>query len=130
MPTRPKGRCTYPSCPNDQQADNRRCPTHARQAEQERGSAADRGYLGKGHKRFRQTVLKRDPICKCDRPDHAWHAPTRCLHISHVADHFPLSRKELVAQGLDPNDARHGRGLCDRCHNSETAANQPGGWNK
>jgi 5-methylcytosine-specific restriction protein A len=45
------------------------------------------------------------------------------------ADHWPLSRRELTEQGLDPDDPRHGRGLCARCHSSETARHQPGGWN-
>jgi 5-methylcytosine-specific restriction protein A len=46
-----------------------------------------------------------------------------------VADHYPLSRKELIDAGLDPNDPQHGRGLCKPCHDRETAQNQPGGWN-
>lgn len=45
-----------------------------------------------------------------------------------IADHYPLSRKELLARGLDPDDPRHGRGLCKRCHDQETADRQPGGW--
>jgi 5-methylcytosine-specific restriction protein A len=48
--------------------------------------------------------------------------------ISTVADHWPLSRRELEDQGLDPNDPQHGRGLCKHCHDMETARNQPGGW--
>jgi len=49
--------------------------------------------------------------------------------LSTVADHWPLSRRELSARGMDPDDPQYGRGLCDHCHNQETAANQPGGWN-
>ncbi|GGT24640.1 hypothetical protein GCM10014713_17210 [Streptomyces purpureus] len=45
-----------------------------------------------------------------------------------VADHFPLSQRELVARGeADPDGARHLRPLCVRCHNRETAKRQPGG---
>ena len=129
MPTRPLGRCTWPNCPNDQQPNNRRCPKHARESEAARGTAAARGYNSKGHRRFRKTVLRRDPFCTCDREDHAWHMPGHCTHVSNVADHFPKSRRELLAEGADPNDPRSGRGICARCHNAETARLQPGGFN-
>ncbi|WP_433406947.1 hypothetical protein [Streptomyces sp. CA-146814] len=46
------------------------------------------------------------------------------------ADHWPLSKRELVARGLDEHDPRRGRGLCHSCHSSETARHQPGGWNR
>jgi 5-methylcytosine-specific restriction protein A len=46
-----------------------------------------------------------------------------------VADHYPLSRRELVAQGLDADDSQYGRGLCHRHHSQETARLQPGGFN-
>ncbi|AUS34616.1 hypothetical protein C1M55_28210 [Rhodococcus qingshengii] len=41
-----------------------------------------------------------------------------------IADHHPLSRRELIVQGLDPNDPHHGRGLCKRCHDSHTAKDE------
>ncbi|MER7155437.1 holin, partial [Streptomyces lydicus] len=56
--------------------------------------------------------------------------PTPCGQRSAHADHYPLSRRELVARGDDPDDPRHGRGLCGPCHSSETAQHQPGGWNQ
>jgi 5-methylcytosine-specific restriction enzyme A len=49
--------------------------------------------------------------------------------VSVVADHYPLSRRELIDQGLDPDDPGRGRGLCKRCHDTETAQRQPGGFN-
>lgn len=82
-----------------------------------RGSSTERGYTGAGHKRFRRLVLTRDPIC------------TRCgIAWSTVADHYPLSRKQLIDTGRDPNDPDSGRGLCKPCHDRETAQHQPGGW--
>jgi len=63
-------------------------------------------------------VLDRDPICVLCR-----------LAASTVADHWPTSRRDLEAAGLDPNDPARGRGLCKPCHDRETARNQPGGWN-
>jgi 5-methylcytosine-specific restriction protein A len=68
--------------------------------------------------RFRRGVLDRDPVCKV-----CWAEPAT------VADHYPKSRRQLVAEGLDPNNPQHGRGLCASCHGKETAKNQPGGWN-
>jgi 5-methylcytosine-specific restriction enzyme A len=87
------------------------CRPHYLQKEQHRnlrrGSAAQRGYDQDHRELFRAPVLERDLWCVvCDD------APAT------VADHYPLSRKELVAQGLDPNDPEHGRGLCKPCHDS------------
>jgi 5-methylcytosine-specific restriction protein A len=50
------------------------------------------------------------------------------VQFSTVADHYPLSRRELVELGLNPNDPQYGRGLDHRCHSIETARNQPGGF--
>jgi 5-methylcytosine-specific restriction protein A len=109
--------CSVPGCPT--LTDTGRCPEHRAEAERARGTARQRGY-GRGHEtRFRPAVLARDPVCVlCQQ------APS--VH----ADHYPLSRRELVAAGLDPDDPRHGRGLCGPCHSRHTAQEQPGGWHK
>lgn len=87
-----------------------------RLADRARGTAEQRGY-GRAHRRFRKAVLAKDPICvRCGK------AP------STVADHYPLSMRELVARGMNPYDPDCGRGLCASCHGSETATHQPGGW--
>lgn len=109
--------CSIPGCPA--LTTGGRCTEHRKQAEQARGSAASRGYAGKGHATFRAAVLTRDPVCV---------APG-CTAPSTVADHYPLSRRELVLRKLNPNDPRHGRGLCASHHNRSTARAQPGGWN-
>ena len=114
MPAKPLGRC--PVCGRRSSG---RCESCAAAAERARGSAASRGYGTQHEARFRRRVLTRDPVCVlCRRA------------LSTVADHFPLSRRELVAAGMDPNDPRHGRGLCARCHSKATAELQPGGWNR
>jgi 5-methylcytosine-specific restriction protein A len=118
--------CTTPGCPEYVQGGGR-CDQHKRQAEQRRGTARQRGY-GRGHEtRFRPAVLARDPRCVCTDKSHGHDSP--CGKPSVHADHHPLSRRELVARGLDPDDPKHGRGLCGPCHSSETAKAQPGGWN-
>lgn len=115
MPSRPRKPCTNPGC--SELVANGRCATHARQAEQIRGSSSERGY-GTRWARRRADYIYRHPWCVlCGRP-------------SKVPDHYPVSRKDLVDRGeTDPDADRHLRPLCSPCHSSETAKHQPGGWN-
>lgn len=110
--------CSVTGCPT--LTDEGRCEVHKRAAEQQRGSAAERGYSGKAWRFARRTVLRQNPICVlCNR------------EFATVADHWPTSRRELVAQGVtNPDAPRHLRALCASCHGSETAREQPGGWNR
>lgn len=117
--------CSTPGCPTLTRSS--RCDEHEAQAEQKRGSARQRGYDRQHQQRFRTGVLGKNPLCVCEDQAHG-HGP-QCLAPSTVADHHPLSRRELVAAGLDPNDPAHGRGLCKRCHDKHTSTAQPGGWN-
>lgn len=96
-----------------------RCDACKREAEKRRGSASRRGYGHEHETRFRKGVLARDPVCTMPG----------CTEPSTDADHYPLDRKELVRRGFDPNDPRHGRGLCGTHHKQETGRLQPGGWN-
>lgn len=99
--------CSQPRCPTLTPPGQSRCPDHA--YDRHRPTARQRGY-GRGHEtRFRPGVLAREPYCRL------------CYAPSKVADHWPLTRRELVARGEDPDDPKHGRGLCIRCHNRETA---------
>ena len=111
--------CPSPGCPR-LVAEAGPCSTCSRKQDEARGTAAQRGY-GHAHRTlFRPQVLARAGyICElCQRA------------IATVADHYPLSRRDLVAEGLNPNDPRYGRALCKPCHDAETAVNQPGGWNE
>jgi 5-methylcytosine-specific restriction protein A len=94
------------------------CTTCRTTSDHARGTAAQRGYGTEHRRRFRAAVLARDQVCV--HPD--------CTDPATEADHHPTSRRDLVAQGLDPNDPRHGRGLCKRHHDQATARHQPGGW--
>ncbi|MFE7869748.1 hypothetical protein ACFUYE_05285 [Micromonospora humida] len=104
-----------------------RCPDCRAEAEARRGTARQRGYDGKHERLFRDKVLRRNPLCVCtdDTHDHG----SQCLRPSTVADHWPLSRRELVDAGHNANDPTRGRGLCAGCHNKHTSVAQPGGWN-
>jgi 5-methylcytosine-specific restriction protein A len=55
---------------------------------------------------------------------------TLCPAPAAVPDHYPVSRRVLVARGVaDPDADEHLRPLCKRCHDRSTARLQPGGWN-
>jgi 5-methylcytosine-specific restriction enzyme A len=120
--------CPTPGCPEAVPPDQGRCAKHRQQAEQHRGTARQRGYGTQHANRFRTGVLRKHPLCTCT-PDHQAHAGTACTQRSTVADHWPKDRRQLVAEGLDPNDPAHGRGLCASCHSWQTTHHQPGGWN-
>ena len=116
MPSKALTVCSRPGCA--ELTTGGRCDGCKREAEQARGSASRRGYGRTHENRFRKAVLDRDPVCRlCGKA------------ASTVADHWPLSRRELVAKGLDPNDPQRGRGLCKPCHDRSTGRLQPGGWN-
>jgi 5-methylcytosine-specific restriction protein A len=109
--------CNVPRCP--EYTDSGRCEDHRREADQRRGTAAQRGYSGPDWARARAAVLARDPQCVlgCGRP-------------STVADHWPTSRRDLLAAGVtNPDAPERMRGVCRPCHSTETAHHQPGGWN-
>jgi len=93
-----------------------RCPACSGQADAQRRPDGN-PYSTTGHRAFRTQVLARDPICVLCRKARATEA-----------DHYPTDRRELVRQGLNPNDPKRGRGLCHRCHSRATAEHQPGGW--
>lgn len=114
---RAKTVCSKPGCPK--LTETGRCTEHRAEADAARGTARQRGY-GRGHEqRFRPGVLARDPVCVLCH-----------LAPSVHADHHPLSRRQLVTAGLDPDDPQYGRGLCGPCHSRHTATEQPGGWNQ
>ena len=92
-----------------------------------RGTSKERGYNTAGHRAFRRAVLTRDPLCRCDYQDAHGHG-AQCLRPSTRADHHPVDRRDLVRQGLNPNDPQYGRGLCASCDSAQTFTRQPGGY--
>ncbi|PRY08421.1 hypothetical protein CLV37_12416 [Kineococcus rhizosphaerae] len=120
VPSKPLSLCPTPGCfertPVGPCASCK--PARRKETDTARGSAASRGYGHRHRTVFRPGVLQRDPIC-------TW--PAGCTRLSEIADHFLLSRRELVEQGLDPDDPAHGRRLCWSHHSQHTAQAQPGG---
>lgn len=112
--------CSTPGCPTIYPtSEGSRCERHRKEADKARGTATERGYNTPGHQAFRRAVITRDPICVlCN------------VRPSTVADHWPISKRDLIAAGLNSNDPTRGRGLCTTCHDTETAKNQPGGWHQ
>lgn len=119
MPRRALTACTVPGCGELVTAG--RCDGCKTVAERDRGSSASRGYGKKHRAKFRRAVLERDICCVLCRERDEWVLAT-------VADHWPLSRRELTKRGMDADDPDHGRGLCHGCHSKATAENQPGGF--
>ena len=117
--------CSTPRCPTLTALG--RCDECKTKAEQQRGTARQRGYGYRHETRFRPGVLTKDPLCVCVDAGHG-HGGQQCLAPSTVADHYPHERVELIEMGLDPDDPVHGRGLCSSCHNKKTSATRPGGW--
>lgn len=115
-PTRPRQRCT--AC-KQLHSGKGRCDTCRKKLmaeyDRKRGTATERGY-GQAHReQFRAPVLARDPICVICHS-----AP------STVADHYPLTRRQLVQRGMNPNNPAYGRGLCKRCHDQHTTTIEGG----
>lgn len=106
-----------------------RCDDCKRKSEAQRGSASQRGY-GSHHRRaFRRAVLVKHPLCVCTDTSHDNHG-AQCLRPSQHADHWPVDRRTLELRGENPNEPKHGRGLCGPCHSKHTSSEQPGGWNQ
>ena len=98
--------CIEPGCPALVDRGESRCPSHKRSRalayDARRGTAAERGYDA-DHRKWRERVLRRDPICKgCGREP------------STFADHLiPLK------QGGAKLDLANGQGMCSRCHQAK-----------
>jgi len=108
--------CNVAGCPELFDGPGGRCPTHTREARAKR--VHNRVYNTPGHRRFRNAVLTRDPVCVIPG----------CVQWATVADHYPHTRTELIELGLNPNDPQYGRGLCAQHHNEHTANTSPGGF--
>lgn len=85
-----------------------RCPAHDTRPPDRRPSAARRGY-DRQWRRRRPARLAGRACIDCGAP-------------AEVPDHWPLSRRELVALGVaDPDDERWTVPRCVPCHNRRSA---------
>jgi 5-methylcytosine-specific restriction protein A len=114
MPSKPRTPCSVPGCP--ELTTGGRCAEHKREANKDRASRGGAVYTTRWQ-RVRKAYIYKHPWC------------VLCAKAATVADHFPLSRRELEAKGdPNPDSPKHLRPLCTSCHNKETAKHQPGGW--
>lgn len=122
--------CSVPGCPEAIPAGSGgRCTEHNRAADRARGNYEHRGGgNARAWRAARRRCLLRDPLCVCTDEKHGHKG--QCMIPATVADHWPVSKRDLVAQGVaDPDALERLRGLCARCHNKSSAALYPGGWN-
>lgn len=93
-------------------SDQGRCEEH--RPVDDRPSAAKRGY-GAAWAKIRSRYLATHPTC------------VLCGAPATVPDHYPVTRRQLVAQGVtDPDADRHLRPLCKRDHDRSTASRDGG----
>lgn len=105
MPMSPPHGCAQPGCPNLVWR-GARCPEHERKREQERGSAAARGY-GSRWREYRERFLIANPHCVL--------CLAKGLTVpSEVVDHIKAHKGD---QGLFWDPANH-RALCRPCHDA------------
>ncbi|MCY7484420.1 HNH endonuclease signature motif containing protein [Paenibacillus alvei] len=116
MPAKPLRPCGKPGCPK--LSTERYCKDHRveqrRQAEQERGTAAQRGYDHKWRK-ARLGFLRKHPLCK-----HCYDAGK--YTPSYVVDHI-IPHKGDKALFWDRNNWQP---LCKQCHDVKTATEDGG----
>jgi 5-methylcytosine-specific restriction protein A len=108
--------CSVAGCPTIYDGPATRCPRHETAAKQKHW-AKTRAYSTREHRTFRDAVLARDTYCVICH-----------MQLATIADHYPTSRVDLIAGGLDPNDPQYGRGLCKTDHDRHTARSHPAGW--
>ncbi len=121
----PRGWSPCSRCPDIAPPGRSACDMCRAEADRARRPAGN-PYSTKGHRRFREDVLARDPRCVCTGECGA-HVGL-CAAVSTVADHYPVERVDLLAMSQDPDDPDRGRGVCAPCHDRKTARTKPAGW--
>ena len=120
MPKRMPTTCSSPGCPN--LAYGRYCEQHAKEkaqrCDQERGTAASRGYNSKWQK-YRRKYLYEHPLCvECERVGK--------LKVATVVDHIAPHKGDHKLFW----DQKNHQSLCGPCHNKKTAKEDGGFGNK
>ena len=117
MPFKPAKPCAYAGC--GALTHDRYCSAHARavarQYDQQRGSAAARGY-GRRWQRLRLQFLQRHPLCEACKAEDRLTAAT-------VVDHIEPHRGDQRLFW----DQNNWQALCKPCHDAKTAR-EDGRW--
>ena len=112
MATAARKPCTWPGCPA-LVSDGNRCQAHKRQAEQQRGSAHERGYTTAWTK-ARAAYLCAHPLCKVCLP---------MAVAATVVDHIVAHKGD---KALFWDSANNWQPLCKPCHDRKTATEDGG----
>jgi 5-methylcytosine-specific restriction protein A len=121
VPRKPPRPCKATGCPELVYSDGLYCPEHKRQRQreydQQRGSAASRGY-GARWRKLRRMVLRRHPLCADPYGVHAERGEVvEATDVDHI-----LSKREGGADAFENLQA-----LCHACHSRKTTE-QDGRW--
>lgn len=105
--------CNVAGCAAVVDVGTNRCLEHARQADQARGTATQRGY-DRRWQRTRRRHLRDHPLC----------SEPGCRRVATDVDHID-GQGPLGPRGHDPGNLRS---YCHSHHSKRTARDQPGGW--
>jgi 5-methylcytosine-specific restriction protein A len=116
MPRKPLVPCSaVPSCP--ELTTGGPCAEHAKQRAKQRTNRGGSAYGRNWRERVQPRFIYQNPWC------------VLCGRAASVADHWPTSRRDLVARGEPNPDAfEHLRALCKACDAKERPKREPGGW--
>lgn len=115
MPMAARKPCTWFGC--SALTDGGRCDLHRKQAEQQRGSARQRGYDSKWEK-AREGFLHKHPVCR-----HCQEGTPSIFTPATVVDHIVPHRGDKDLFWLRSN----WQPLCKPCHDRKTATEDGGG---
>lgn len=114
MPMRPNRPCSRAGCRNYASPTSSRCPAHARQYEQNRGTSTQRGYDSKWRS-LRDAFLALHPMCEsCLKEGES----TPATDVDHIIAHRGDDSLRLAWDNL--------QALCHQHHSMKTVAHDGG----
>lgn len=113
--------CPTPGCPALIPTKDRACKECLKRI---RHTTDRTPYKSIAHRRARAKLLALHPYCQCEG---CKAHKGLCTQKATIADHYPLERFELIAEGKDPNALCYMRALCKKCHDIKTASTRPAG---
>ena len=113
--------CPTPGCPALIPTKDRACKECLKRI---RHTTDRTPYKSISHRKARAKLLALHPYCQCEG---CKAHKGLCTQKATIADHYPLERFELIAEGKDPNALCYMRALCKKCHDIKTASTRPAG---
>jgi 5-methylcytosine-specific restriction protein A len=117
MPSKPPRPCSQPGCPELVRGRDGACAEHSKQRAAQRQNRGGSSYGRDWRERVQPRFIYRNPWC------------VLCGQRAQVADHWPISRRDLIARGeRNPDAVTHLRPLCKACDAKERPKREPGGF--